>query len=334
MKSFLLWLKESNENIVIDLSHFEKVLNKEKEGLIDYFYKRQEELNNFKFNAQIISQKLQNYPNIKSLMNSIGKADFRIQFQRLYAWLKRSNLVYEKEYRDIIKALENQNEITTGGYDVKNSIQSLETNIREILNKSNINMQKIAVILREAINRIPHWGNSPVIISAAESFSYGNHISLEPSYSAEIILGQRATFSLFFHSEAMDSYEIDDILEGGEEDDYFFGNNNIKSDYYMLINELRKPGSSQKGKILTLYTARPVQDREFYSNSKTLPINVFLTNSYNHAEGLAHDLGNDERRDVWKVKIDSKYLTQTLDGPVKYYMVNTENAPIISMSLY
>ena len=89
------------------------------------------------------------------------------------------------------------------------------------------------------------------------------------------------------------------------------------------------------GKILTLYTARPVEDRDRFQNTKTLPINLFLTSSLDHATGLADDLSTKGgRRDVYKVRINSKYLTQTLEGSVKYYMVRKDNAPIENISLY
>jgi hypothetical protein len=38
--------------------------------------------------------------------------------------------------------------------------------------------------------------------------------------------------------------------------------------------------------------------------------------------------------EIWKVRIDSKYLTQTLDGPIKYYMVTKDKAPVVSISPY
>ena len=67
-------------------------------------------------------------------------------------------------------------------------------------------------------------------------------------------------------------------------------------------------------------------------SSKSLPSNIFLTNNYNHALGLASDLGHNEIRDIWKVRIDSKYIIKTLDGPIKYYQT-VSDAPVISMEL-
>lgn len=110
----------------------------------------------------------------------------------------------------------------------------------------------------------------------------------------------------------------------------FFNNQQEQIDYFNLIKELKYPGSSSKtGNFLILYTARPKKDRDIYYNAKTLPANIFLTNSYSHAEGIAFDLSEkDEPRDIWKVKINEKYLIKTLDGPIKYYQVIKDNAPI------
>ena len=80
---------------------------------------------------------------------------------------------------------------------------------------------------------------------------------------------------------------------------------------------------------MTLYTARPKRDRQQLLTSQTLPINVFLTDDEEHAYGLAHDLSDEgETRDVWIVRINSKYLTKTLDGPIKYYQITTDDAPM------
>ncbi len=124
--------------------------------------------------------------------------------------------------------------------------------------------------------------------------------------------------------------EIDDVLEGGDED--FFTSNEIQSDYFNLIEKLKNPNGI-KEKILTLYTARPKKDRKIYLDATTLPLNIFLVNNADHAEGLSHDLGNNEIRDIWKVRVSNKYLTQTLDGKIKYYQVTKNNTPIISIDL-
>ena len=98
---------------------------------------------------------------------------------------------------------------------------------------------------------------------------------------------------------------------------------NEKQDYYNLVDYLQNP--NKKEQILTLYTARPVKDRKFYSKTNYLPAGVFLSNSLDHVDGLASDLSSSDRRDVYKVRINSKYLIKTLDGLIKYYMVKNDS---------
>ena len=164
----------------------------------------------------------------------------------------------------------------------------------------------------------------PLVASSEEDF-------LSPSVSAEVKVGNKnGDFQYWKQGE---KFIIEDILESDEEEsNYFFTNNEEKQDYFNLISQLQN--TNKKEQILTLYTARPVKDREFYSTTNYLPANIFLSNSFSHVDGLAGDLqGTEERRDIYKVKINSKYLIKTLDGPVKYYQV-IKNAPVQSMSLY
>jgi hypothetical protein len=164
----------------------------------------------------------------------------------------------------------------------------------------------------------------PLIASSEEDF-------LSPSISAEIRVGnKKGDFQYWKEGE---KFIIEDILEADEEEsDYFFTNNEEKQDYFNLISQLQNP--NKKDQILTLYTARPTKDREFYSKTDYLPANIFLSNSFNHVDGLAGDLqGMEERRDIYKVKINSKYLIKTLDGPVKYYQV-IKDSPVQYVGLY
>jgi hypothetical protein len=85
-----------------------------------------------------------------------------------------------------------------------------------------------------------------------------------------------------------------------------------------FIKEMQSPGSTKSSKKLVLYTARPAKDRARYVNAKTVPPGIFLTNSEDHAQGLAEEYG---ARELYKVVIEEKYLLKTLDGRIKYYQV-------------
>jgi len=138
----------------------------------------------------------------------------------------------------------------------------------------------------------------------------------------------KPSFSYFVSD---DGIEIDDVLEGGDED--FFTDNKIQSDYFNLINSLRNPNMSVKQKILTLYTARPYKDRKFYLNSKVVPINIFMTSSYNFAEGFAREYGG--KKDIWKVRIMDQYLVKTMDSPEQkqYQTIGDKSVPVESIEL-
>jgi len=188
-------------------------------------------------------------------------------------------------------------------------------------------MQGLQATVEAARARVGHWNESPVKLEVSPAQDERGPI-LDSSSAAEVRVGSGQYAPTFMLWQGPDGLEVDDIIEGGEED--FFDTPQVQADYFNLINELRKPGSTQQGKTLTLYTARPKADREQYLKAHTLPVNIFLTNDYDHAEGIGRDMGE---RDIWKVRMNSRYLTQTLDGLIKYYQVTTPDAPVNSISL-
>lgn len=142
-------------------------------------------------------------------------------------------------------------------------------------------------------------------------------------------------FTLFVDSDTGKIEQVEDILEGGDLD-FFDGplGPALAKAYLDLIKEIQHPGSSQIGKDLYLYTARPVKDRKQYEGARTLPPNLFLANDLDHVEGLASDLGS-LTRDVWRVKINTKHLVLTNDaGRIKYYqIVGDKPVPVQKLEL-
>jgi len=194
-----------------------------------------------------------------------------------------------------------------------------------------MNMQKLQQLIQQTISRIPNWNNSPIRIVVEKydpSLSY--EINSEDSATIEVgnqsAWGGVASFSYFGGEKP----EIDDVLEAGDDD--FFTENATQSDYFNLIRELRSPGSSQQGKNLLLYTARPSKDRQLFENATTVPGNLFLTNNADRAFGIGVDFGG---RDVWAIKINEKYLTETLSaGYVKDYQITGgSNVPVVQTRL-
>lgn len=336
MITFYEWvIREGTSNIAVDMSEYDKSIKAAIRSLEEYSRDQSEKLSQFQFNPQIISQS--SYPNKDALLNSLNNFDpenddeLDNHMSSLTNWyLSSTRGKSSLELRNMWKHVLDQHSKLKGfgQYNPEDYVNLYN----DLMEKSNAFGEQMKNQIAQTIQSIPNWFNSPVRIVPQTSYESNNATALEPASHVEIYVGSLpAMFSYYVEDNKP---IVDEIIEGGEEDADFFDNDKVKADYYSLINEIRKPGSNSKGKTLTLYTARPQKDREFYTSTKWLPINLFLTNSANHAAGLAHDLGNDEVRDIWKVRIDSKYLVQTLDGPIQYYMVSQDKAPIISMNLY
>lgn len=325
MIDFIEWLNENFSQISIDDTNLRKIYNSQALKLIDYLKKEKEKANAFseKLFFHNIEIQLYNYPLVKNLIQALNSKNIQYifdQHRKLREWiLNQDNSNLRALSRDIstyIDFIENK----------PLNLQEIWDGVKHNIISSHQEMNKIKSLIEQAIYRIEKWNNTQItIIPEASDNEYGY---ADVATSASILFGNSEyspQFSIFQHDNTI---EIDDIIESGDED--FFETNEIQSDYFNLINELKKPGSTSKGKDLVLYTARPRKDREQLLANKKLPINVFLANDYDHVEGIAKDFGE---RDIWKVKINSKYLTQTLNsGKIKEYQITTE-APIVYLEL-
>lgn len=197
--------------------------------------------------------------------------------------------------------------------------------------KKNMDVIKNNVI--KAIGSISNWNGSVIKIETPAFDKSWDYLSNVPN-SAYVEVGKDSAWGgipgfSYFVDEGNNAI-VDDVLESGDND--FFTNSQQTSDYFNLINELRNPGRSKQSKKVVLYTARPVSDRGMYINATSLPPNLFLTTDFNRAEGIAIDLsGKEKSRDIWKVRMDEKYLIETLNvmGRVKdYQIVGSEPVPI------
>lgn len=204
--------------------------------------------------------------------------------------------------------------------------EEADSEINSIMNQTKDNVNIIVQLVQQAISNID-WNNSPVVVEAdmPPGENYGGPNYLMPVEDASIIVGGQsswggaATFTVFMNNGQLS--EVDDVLEAGDEE--FFTDPKIQQDYFSLVREMKHPGSGQSVKIITLYTARPVQDRALYENAQAVPSNLFMTTSFDRAEGIGMDLGGSSgNRDIWKVRIEQKYLIETLNtGQVRDYQV-------------
>lgn len=184
-----------------------------------------------------------------------------------------------------------------------------EADIRSILDRTEINMQKLRSKVAHAIDSIPQWHNSPVrVVAILPSETY---YEFEPVSSADVYVGRSATFAL-----SMDGH-IDDVIEAGDTD--FFHDPRLEMDYFNLIEEIRHPGrvKQRMNKVLYLWTARPKKDADMYDGAKRIPSRIFLSSSSSDAEGIGSDFGD---RDLYRVAIESQYVMETLSrGGIKHY---------------
>jgi hypothetical protein len=332
-----LWSEAIGENITIDLSKYEKIIQRNFKELEQWSQNQADKLQNFKFDPNVLADLARfGYPKHQeltaALTNNTPDLNERVkEFVNWYIGVLKSGDA-PLELRNVYQYILDQQDASTNTS--RYNTEGYAEAYKQMVTQTQQNMEKLQGVLQKAIAGIPDWNGSPVKIEARYHSTDTSDVALEPADDASITVGSRwGSFTLFQYDGKMD---IDDVIEGGFDEEDFFASNQEKSDYYNLINELRNPGSTQKGKVLTLYTARPAKDREYFEKAKALPVNLFLTTNFSRADGIASDLGGSAgRRDIWKVRIDSKYLTVMLDNPTfKDYMVSVDQAPVVSMDLY
>lgn len=327
--SFKKWIigENINYNIEISYDNVDRTLIKKRKEIIESEKIRREKIEETSEEKliEIIEYNLLDYPNKNQLILSIKNAknnleNLKQEYNKLWNWIKDNS---KYELRKILSQIWLYEEKIS---DYKFDESELEVYLSREKENSIKEAEEIKNIILKTISNIKGWNNSKITIEVYLNENKED-VSFYNSYFIE--LGSNLNFSLFYDEGKI---EIDDVLESGDED--FFDNVKEEEDYFNLINELKNYGRKKENKVLTLYTARPKKDRMVYLDAKTLPKNIFLTNSYSHAEGLAYDLADkNEPRDIWKVKINQKYLTQTLDGPIKYYQVTSNNAEVITINL-
>lgn len=209
------------------------------------------------------------------------------------------------------------------------AIEMAESVIGKIQDELNIAHSEI----QKAVNSInsDEWNDSEIKIEPSLSkfqkeMIWSDNWGYLPSYNLECFVGDKASFTVFAQNNTI---TIDDVLDAGDVD--FFDSDFLQADYFTLVNAIRNHGQKTKTKVLTLYTARPIKDRSKFEHVTSIPSNIFLSSSYDEAEGYAKDMGE---RDIYKIKIKLGNLVKTLDTPsIKNYQAihKSGNVPIESI---
>ena len=345
------WLYKIASLVSVDTEGYESEVLQYFQDIADRHASRQQELEGYAPNFDILRQDLIDvgYTDPDSALNilkSDGFWDQETYRQLMSLYRSISNIYYElppedpKRYqverlKDNIRKIQDVKEQWSFTHQEANEEAS------RVIAQSKVRLNKIAGLISNAIKNIPEWQGSEIKISPIVSSDavlsqrdYGSAISsAEVSVGGATSWGSSVSFTLLcdWEEENIAKIEIDDVLEGGDSD--FFEDNKTQIDYFNLINSIRNPNRKNTEKILTLYTARPAKDRQLYLDSDRIPTNIFLTNSYENAFGLSLEYSE---RDIWKVRIRSKYLIQTLDSPRdKWYQAvsSGETIPVESITL-
>lgn len=190
------------------------------------------------------------------------------------------------------------------------------------------NAEVLQKLIIQAIKRVRDWRGEAIRVRPM----YDGEYREGPIESFDVRLGRQAGFTIFTDSGKVQS--VDDVLDAGDTD--FFRDPHLQMNYFDLVRELERPGSTQKfGKNLKLWTARPTKDRHLYQDAKHVPTNIYLTTDRHRASGIAHDLGAGEIRDLWRITVNEKYLMKTLEaGHVKdYQTVGKRVVPVVRTML-
>ena len=333
--NFKFWIEsiQNPSNIIIDYSSCDVSIKEELQELFHRIEQNYEEIENFNYENFInnIKNKLNQYSGLGNLLKSLSSKNASYIFEeqkKLRAWISSQDINTSIKLREINRQIFTYIDTLSTNAGIEKEKENLIQKANAAKNETKIVMEKLQSQIQNVISTIEDWSVPQLIIKPYFSRDEFNSLSLEAATSAEVIFdyAHHTAFTIFVHNEKL---EIDDVLEGGDED--FFKDGNIQSNYFSLIEGLKNP-NGVKSKTITLYTARPKKDRSVYLNAKTVPVNIFLVNDFDHALGLSRDLSTGDR-DIWKVRINTKYLTQTLDGKIKYYQVTKNNSPIESIEL-
>jgi len=359
MRSFYQFLEVVNFPVTVDVKKYKDSVWKLLSNLSDFTQSEKERLSYFKFDRSIIVKNLQHlqYPGSKELLLLVDKlisgevsGDKLIELswglfeeeRKLDKWI--SSLPWQSRNYDVVRAIDHElRDLQDKIYHDERGYAKEEPDeetLQKLIVQTSINMQKIAQKIQEVISRIENWNGSSVVVEAPEQDKDSNWLEPEVG-SARVELNHpentnrwSAGFAYWEHEN--EKVQIEDVLEAG--DNEFFTSAKLQEDYFNLINELRRPGSASQGKNISVYTARPKQDRELYlkaEETKQIPANLFVTSGFENAVDLMQDLPGDKDRDVWKIRINSKYLILTNDdGRIKHYQVKgTGMVPVVSISL-
>lgn len=307
-----------------DLRSFLKELNDHFDDLLDWSLQKRDRVRKGQHNPKDLAKDAKEAGASDDLVRAILNSDLDgIQDNRF-------ELPKSKDWDIYKRAMEVQRRIWDFEEFLKDDQDDLEELYAEwrakAISRAESETDRVVEIVDAACKRALNFRSSVVV---SPYFNKSSEDYLPKSFGVKFGDQSNAPFFTLFVDG--NKVEVDDIIEGGDTD--FFEDVESQADYFNLIGELRSPGSTTRGKTIRLYTARPTKDRDFYMRSNEIPANVFLTSKLDEAEGLASDLGSNEVRDVWSVKVNTRFLVETLRSGTNVHYQTTQDTPHSGMDL-
>lgn len=289
---------ESEGSVKLDTAKYEKelrdkIMDMQRDSMERHVRSREKEVDTSRV-VKVLSS-LDRLREAEKLVKAYEESDSK-EFARVYiSLLKDRDISISDEWFDlrmVIRAMQDSIEAPW-------TKEEAERDIAGILNQTIEAQNKNARTIEKAIARAEEWNGSAIVIQPMVADA------LEAATTSNVtIKGSDIGFTLFGDGT------VEDVLEAGDRE--FFKQSEQEQDYFNLVREIENPGStSRKGKLLRLYTARPLRDRKDFQKAarkKEIPNNIFLTDDMEEAEGYALEY---PPRDVWEVQIYEKYVTKT-----------------------
>lgn len=183
--------------------------------------------------------------------------------------------------------------------------------IKSSLFDSKTILEQMSHNIKLAISKIPTWNNHKIVIEAIYPKN-GWVISEAKVTIGDVYLGSflYEQTSIGFKTTLLTEEELPASLKLDMED---------------LLSKLKT--NPKYNKILTLYMTRPISERRYFEIAKrdlSLGIRAVLPSHITLAE---NPLPGDS--DVWKVRVEEKYVKEYLNEDVKKYQIIGEEAPML-----
>lgn len=325
--------------VLLDLTSFKEDLKEVAEDLAEDAFERQEKRRALNVHKEDVAKEakrlLGDLPEIKFYLRAPGTQKGKT-FLQLYRVLMDhwNQLDYDDPNKDpiwdVMTQLRNVRDESSEYQSFEEAKQETLKWAKNIFEDTKANGTFLVKLVQNAIDRIKFWKGYPVRIEPNFEKEYREN----PIESFMVTLGKDAYFLAFLDGKKLAL--VEDVLDA--KDPEFFKDLDLESNYFDLVRELEKPGSTRKqGKNLVLWTARPRKDRRLYHKATKVPPGIFLTTDPERAFGIAHDLkGTEKVRDLYKITINEKYLRKTLDTKrlQDYQVIGAQRVPVVEIELW